>query len=732
MADSNIEEILKQILSAVLGKDVRQAIHDGIEQCYEDGKVGAVDLVARQRIDNLAKLPEGSTTGDAELIDIRVGTDGTMYDSAGEAVRGQVEKTIHSYGKLFYSDEAIDEEYKDFNNLPENMIFGFSGITPGTLLHAPSEGFNGIVLSFSYNTSDSNISKIQIAFDVDNMCMNWRKDWNSVYSDWKQQVERSELSEYVPNIIDVKFDFQNGYFDTNGNPTDNSGYMHSDYFDVRNAKGIRFCIYQIGSNMSLVVFYNEEKNVIGTYTGDPDESGTKLIDKYISIPDEVAYVRFSAHKQTDDLYQRKQYAKIEYDEKEDKNVEFVFKGYVDPSNENVNEEAGRWSGYIPVEKGSVIHGRGKGVGGNLAIYAFFDSKKNFISSYSGKLTEEGNYEYEDYELEIPSKASYVAFSSFNSTPKVEAYVNWGIKKYIDQSTPKEYFVGYAEENDGEIYFSSLVDCLWEAQRYQGNKIIHINEGTYDVLSELGGMDYVKSKNTTDNTWSEVQPVLNDATIIGHGKVVLEFNLDDDVSYDNYWLFSCLNVRGNIEIENIEIHSSNCRYCIHDESGSNYKHSTHKYKNVRLFQGGVKGGQSLGCGFSEYAKVYMDGCYIENKVIAEAWSCHANNGCLFEFNNCIIKGLSGTHSLRISQNGENVKSLYAMVSNCYISNGLSIRNEWELDTVEGNTKIILVNTVLNNILNGYAVINQPIISYDTMGGLETVLLEVNNSQEANKR
>lgn len=90
MADSNIEELLKQILSAVFGKDVRQAIHDGIEQCYEDGKVGAVDLVARQRIDNLAKLPEGSTTGDAELQDIRIGYDGTEYENAGEAVRGQI------------------------------------------------------------------------------------------------------------------------------------------------------------------------------------------------------------------------------------------------------------------------------------------------------------------------------------------------------------------------------------------------------------------------------------------------------------------------------------------------------------------------------------------------------------------------------------------------------------------------------------------------------------------
>lgn len=88
--------------------------------------VGAINEVVSQtktnasRIDTLAKLQDGSTTGDAELQDIRVGADGTKYNTAGEAVRKQIQA---AEAKIVPVDDTLQESGKaaDAKTVGENI-----------------------------------------------------------------------------------------------------------------------------------------------------------------------------------------------------------------------------------------------------------------------------------------------------------------------------------------------------------------------------------------------------------------------------------------------------------------------------------------------------------------------------------------------------------------------------------------------------------------------------------
>ena len=196
MAD--ILDHLKQIANSKYGKDVRSSIVNAIRQCYNDGKAGATDLLARERISNLAKLTEGSTTGDAELTDLRVGADGKTYPNAGDAVRGQVSEL-----KSDLKNEYIHYQYlnaSDYGNKLSNVLIPvtFNAQTMNGWTDLPNNENNVVIVNVRGNEN----AYLQFAYVID------RPEY------YKRTITPDSVSDWVKcheDIFPFKTNVENNY-----------------------------------------------------------------------------------------------------------------------------------------------------------------------------------------------------------------------------------------------------------------------------------------------------------------------------------------------------------------------------------------------------------------------------------------------------------------------------------------------------------------------------------------
>ena len=117
-----------------------------------------------QRMDIFTRLSEGSTTGDAELQDIRVGENGVTYNTAGEAVRGQYSQLKEDLGKLNNDEVFINAEFingtRNSSGITGNIKYRIISKTNITIpydiiLKCPS---NKVMVTFLYEKDGTFIS----------------------------------------------------------------------------------------------------------------------------------------------------------------------------------------------------------------------------------------------------------------------------------------------------------------------------------------------------------------------------------------------------------------------------------------------------------------------------------------------------------------------------------------------------------------------------------------------
>lgn len=334
---------MQQELNKVEGKAEKSYVDDNLSFINSSLEESKVEIQATNaRIDSFTNLTEGSTTGDAELADGRVGADGVTYTNIGGAIREQFNK-INKDAFTFEEISINRQKGKQYNGsiIDKNgFMVAEINVTTGDIykLHTTTYGsdhyayafYNGDVLVKNFNKGTSSTytdidKEIIIPSGVNKLIVSgvcW--DNGSIYYTTVSKKVNifKKIKNNVYKYVNVNCTIQLNKFSQNGSYTltDNSRY-NSVLLNVNGGDKYLINTQTFGGSQYAYSFYDSNNINCGNYEKGVVSTAT-TVNKVITIPPTVTQLLICCNRSFMPLFYIKKIEETEIIESSKTFIEF--------------------------------------------------------------------------------------------------------------------------------------------------------------------------------------------------------------------------------------------------------------------------------------------------------------------------------------------------------------------------------------------------------------------------